>query len=204
MPRNAHGAGDAGSRKRLDGMLQSYIQSLPVDRRCCCRAAASSISPARSWASAARRHRLLGSSLLQGIDADDPLFLQVQAGTGRRSSRLMPIKSSGSKIRDAGPYVGQRLAQDLPDIFLGWGEGDGVHFYVRQLADMKGSIEFNESDSSSIDGFVEYCCALCGWALALAHAKSGDPAMIAGYCGNSDALDDSIGKFALAYAKQTG
>ena len=44
---------------------------------------------------------------------------------------------------------------------------------------------------------------LCGWALALAHAKSGDPAMIAGYCGNSEAIDEAIGKFAMAYAKQT-
>ena len=50
--------------------------------------------------------------------------------------------------------------------------------------------------------FIEYF-GLCGWALALAHAKSGDPAMIAGYCGNSAALDDAITKFALAYAKQT-
>ena len=38
---------------------------------------------------------------------------------------------------------------------------------------------------------------------ALAHAKSGDPALIAGYCGNSDDLDEAIAKFALAYAKQT-
>ena len=37
----------------------------------------------------------------------------------------------------------------------------------------------------------------------MAHAKSGDPAMIAGYCGNSDALDEAIGKFALAYSRQT-
>ena len=27
--------------------------------------------------------------------------------------------------------------------------------------------------------------------------------MIAGYCGNSAALDEAIGKFALAYSKQT-
>ena len=27
--------------------------------------------------------------------------------------------------------------------------------------------------------------------------------MIAGYCGNSDALDDAIARFALAYARQT-
>jgi hypothetical protein len=51
-------------------------------------------------------------------------------------------------------------------------------------------------------GFVDYC-RLCGWALALAHAKSGDPAMIAGYCGTSAALDEAIAAFALAYAKQT-
>jgi NAD(P)H-dependent flavin oxidoreductase YrpB (nitropropane dioxygenase family) len=67
---------------------------------------------------------------------------------------------------------------------------------------MKGSLKFNESDPSTLDGFLEYC-GLCGWALALAHAKSGDPAMIAGYCGNSETLDEAIGKFAMAYAKQT-
>jgi hypothetical protein len=27
--------------------------------------------------------------------------------------------------------------------------------------------------------------------------------MIAGYCGTSDALDEAIGRFALAYGKQT-
>ena len=50
-----------------------------------------------------------------------------------------------------------------------------------------------------VDGLV----GNAGWALALAHAKSGDAAMIAGYCGNSAALDDAMAKFALAYAKQT-
>jgi hypothetical protein len=44
---------------------------------------------------------------------------------------------------------------------------------------------------------------LCGWALALAHAKSGDAALISGYVGKSEALDDAVTKFALAYAKQT-
>ena len=98
--------------------------------------------------------------------------------------------------------AGQRLTQGSPDIFLGWGEVEGRHFYVRQLADMKGSVKFGEHDSPDLDGFVEYC-GLCGWALALAHAKSGDAAMIAGYCGTSAALDEAIGKFAMAYSKQT-
>ena len=42
------------------------------------------------------------------------------------------------------------------------------------------------------------------WAqLALAHAKSGDPARIAGYCGRSEALPEAISKFALSYLEQT-
>lgn len=44
---------------------------------------------------------------------------------------------------------------------------------------------------------------LCGHTLARAHARSGDPAMIAGYLGNSDVFDDAIGRFALDYANQT-
>jgi hypothetical protein len=71
----------------------------------------------------------------------------------------------------------------LPDIFLGWGEVEGVQFYIRQLADMKGGATIEHAEL-----LPEYC-RLCGWALALAHAKSGDAAMIAGYCGKSDALD---------------
>ena len=67
---------------------------------------------------------------------------------------------------------------------------------------MKGSATFGEGEVEQLETFEEYC-GLCGWALALAHAKSGDPAMIAGYCGNSSELDDAIAKFALAYAKQT-
>jgi len=48
----------------------------------------------------------------------------------------------------------------------------------------------------------EYC-KLCGWALALAHAKSGDPAAIAGYLGKSDGMDEAVARFAVAYAEQT-
>ena len=46
-------------------------------------------------------------------------------------------------------------------------------------------------------------CGVCGWALALAHAKAGDPAMIAGYVGKGEALDEAIARFAVAYADQT-
>ena len=43
---------------------------------------------------------------------------------------------------------------------------------------------------------------LCGWALARAHARSGDVATIAGYTGATDALDDAICDFAVDYADQ--
>jgi hypothetical protein len=42
----------------------------------------------------------------------------------------------------------------------------------------------------------------CGWALALAHAKSGDPAIIAGYIGKGSAFANAIARFADAYMNQ--
>ena len=60
--------------------------------------------------------------------------------------------------------VGQRLTQGSPDIFLGWGKVDGKDFYVRQLADMKGSVKFNESDPTSIEASSNTApCAAGPW-----------------------------------------
>jgi uncharacterized protein (DUF2252 family) len=187
-------------REALDGMLRSYIDSLTYDRR--------RLLSRYKIVDVARKVVGVGSVgtgcwviFLTGADGDDPLFLQVkQAQTSvleAHSGYRMPFDNQGRRV-----VVGQRMIQGSPDIFLGWGEIDGNHFYVRQLADMKGGIEFAEGDRKSIKGFQEYC-GLCGWALALAHAKSGDAAMIAGYCGNSAELDEAMAKFSLAYAKQT-
>jgi len=43
---------------------------------------------------------------------------------------------------------------------------------------------------------------MCGWALARAHARSGDAAMIAGYMGASEVFDDAIADFSVEYADQ--
>ena len=43
---------------------------------------------------------------------------------------------------------------------------------------------------------------LCGWTLARAHARSGDPIAIAAYLGGSDVFDTAITRFATAYAEQ--
>lgn len=198
--RETHSDTGVPAAEALDKMLHAYLGSLSIDRR--------ALLSRYRIVDVARKVVGVGSvgtscwvMLLQGIDSDDPLFLQVKQAN---PSVLAPYVSSKLRFPDEGRrvVVGQRLIQGSPDIFLGWGEVNGHHFYVRQLADMKGSVKFGEHDSPDLDGFVEYC-GLCGWALALAHAKSGDPAMIAGYCGTSAALDEAIGTFALAYSKQT-
>ena len=45
--------------------------------------------------------------------------------------------------------------------------------------------------------------ALCGRTLARAHARSGDTAVLAGYMGKSETMDDALASFAMLYAEQT-
>ena len=44
---------------------------------------------------------------------------------------------------------------------------------------------------------------VCGWTLARAHARSGEPAKISGYLGKSDKFDKAIADFSVAYADQS-
>ena len=44
---------------------------------------------------------------------------------------------------------------------------------------------------------------LCAWALARGHARSGQPATIAGYLGTDNAFEHAMASFAEAYADQT-
>jgi hypothetical protein len=91
--------------------------------------------------------------------------------------------------------------QAASDIFLGYtqDEDSGRQFYVRTLKNRRlgGVSEITEGEALS-----DYA-RLCGRTLARAHARSGDPAAIAGYSGKSEVLDDAIASFAMAYANQT-
>jgi hypothetical protein len=91
--------------------------------------------------------------------------------------------------------------QAASDIFLGWTVGlDGDrHFYIRQLHDMKVTMVIDTMDAADLGYYAE----ACGWALARAHARSGDGAMIAGYMGSGDAFEDAMAAFANHYADQT-
>ena len=137
--------------------------------------------------------------LLIGADMQDPLFIQVKEA---QQSVVAAHYLVPSRMPHQGQRVVtcQRLIQGSPDLFLGWGSIGGRHFYMRQLRDLKGGAEFVH-DPSRLGNFVEYC-GVCGWALALAHAKAGDAAMISGYMGNGEAMDEAIVRFAQLYAAQ--
>jgi uncharacterized protein (DUF2252 family) len=131
--------------------------------------------------------------------ADDPLFLQLKEA---RPSVLEPFAGkSRQKNQGLRVVLGQHLMQAASDIFLGWFREPKLKtdFYVRQLNDMKFSLD---SDEFSAQDFVDYA-QICSWELARAHAKAGDAAMISGYLGNGDAFDKAIAKFAVAYADRT-
>ncbi len=136
--------------------------------------------------------------LLQGRDQHDPMFLQIKEATASVLEDHLPK----SRYRQHGQRVvhGQRMMQAASDIYLGWTRGADVnrHFYWRQLRDMKGSAEV---ELMSPLGLTVYA-RICGWTLARAHARSGDPIAIAEYLGESDQFDRSITDFSKRYADQ--
>jgi len=128
---------------------------------------------------------------------DDPLFLQIKQA---HPSVLEPYVGKSLHSHHGQRVVaGQRLMQSASDIFLGWGKGfQGRHYYVRQLRDLKISADIESMDADFLRRYAE----VCGWALARAHARTGDPAMIAGYIGSSKTFDEAICDFAFDYADQ--
>ena len=80
----------------------------------------------------------------------------------------------------------------------------GRHEKIPQIGVMV--IESDVKISAIIEGWdVELLMTygrLCAWALARAHARSGDAALIAGYMGSNAAFDDAICEFAVEYSDQ--
>jgi uncharacterized protein (DUF2252 family) len=137
-------------------------------------------------------------ALLQGRDAGDPLFMQAKEATASVLEAHLPR----SRYRNSGQRVvqGQRIMQAVSDIFLGWTKGADVsrHFYWRQLRDMKGSVD---PAGATPLGLTLYA-RVCGWTMARAHARSGDPVAIAAYLGSGDSFDRAIADFSQRYADQ--
>lgn len=136
--------------------------------------------------------------ILLMANEQDPLFLQVkQAGPSvlERFVGKSRHKNNGARI-----VHGCRMMQSASDLFLGWAEGQKHRqFYVRQLKDMKIKPLV---ESFSVSVMLQYA-DLCGWTLAHAHARSGEPSKITGYLGKSDKFDQAVALFAVAYADQS-
>lgn len=191
-------AGTVDVERLLREVVASYRESLSPGRR--------HLAASYEYVHAARKVVGVGSVgtrawivLLLGRDEQDPLFLQAkEAGP----SALEPYLGASDYAHHGRRVVeGQRLMQAASDIFLGWVSATGVdgkerHFYVRQLWDGKGSADV---ESFSPPALATYG-ALCGKALARAHARSGDRIGIAAYLGSGEAFDEALAAFAEAYA----
>jgi uncharacterized protein (DUF2252 family) len=181
--------------------IESYRATLSHDRR--------KLLARYRYVHAARKVVGVGSvgtraviALMLGRDDQDPLFLQIKEA---QQSVLEPYLGP-SEFDHHGRRVveGQRLMQPTSDIMLGWIRTtwiDGIprDFYVRQLWDGKGSAAVEIMDATSLASYGE----LCGWALARAHARSGDPVAIAGYLGSGTNFDRAMATFAERYADQS-
>jgi len=193
-----HGA--EATSETLRTILRSYRRTLSGDRR--------RLLERFRYVDAARKVVGVGSVgtrawivLMLGRDERDPLLLQAKEA---QPSVLEPFLGK-SQYGNHGQRVveGQRLTQAASDIMLGWIRvlaPDGVEreFYIRQLWDGKGSAEVEVMEP---DGMTMYA-KLCGWALARAHARSGDAVAIASYLGKSTVFDEAMATFSETYADQ--
>ena len=133
-------------------------------------------------------------ALLLGNGTNDPLFLQIkeaQASVYERYLGRSAYANHGQRV-----VMGQRLMQASSGIFLGWTRLRSFDYYIRQLRDMKLSVDTSTLTEAGLNEYAKFC----GWALARAHARSGDPAMISGYLGRRDVFDQAIATFAELYA----
>jgi uncharacterized protein (DUF2252 family) len=137
--------------------------------------------------------------LLFGNGDEDPLFLQVKEAAEPAHGPYVPPLSKEFLHNGKRVVLGQKALQASNDPMLGYTEIDGKDYYVRQMKNLKASIPIEWLTG---DSFNFYAWA-CGTLLARAHARVGDTARIAGYCGGSCALDKALAEWAESYGDQT-
>jgi uncharacterized protein (DUF2252 family) len=183
-------------RKRIIDLFRLYRSTLPEERRV--------ILDRYHIIDVARKVVGIGSVgthcavMLLMAGAHDPMLLQFKQAL---PSVLEPYAGK-CRGRNHGERIvtGQRMLQSAGDVFLGWTRDDEGHdYYFRQLRDMKMKIDLDNMSPSDWFEYIE----ICAWALARAHARTGDAALIAGYLGKTDSFDAAIVTFANDYADQT-
>jgi Uncharacterized protein conserved in bacteria (DUF2252) len=195
------GAEGAQLTDALDELVRGYRRSLQVDRRV--------LLERYRIVDMARKVVGIGSVgtrdwiiLLLGRDRNDPLFLQfkeAQASVLEKYAGKSEYKNHGERV-----VAGQHMMQASSDIFLGWPhqttrpDEPKRDYYGRQLNDWKGSAEVEVMKPKGMAAYGR----MCGWTLARAHARSGDPIAIAAYLGRNTTFDRAIAEFAETYADQ--
>ncbi len=176
--------------------LHSYLEGLSVERRAYL-AAYHVVDVA---------HKVVGVGsvgtydyivLLVGDGLHDELLLQVKEAEPSAVKTALgekPLLANGERV-----VVGSWVMQGVSDPFLGWTTLHGRSFYVRQLKDMKGSIDPAMLTGKALVAYANRC----GYTLGLAHSRAGDPDVVLGYVGKGAALADAMWEFSEAYADQT-
>jgi uncharacterized protein (DUF2252 family) len=130
-------------------------------------------------------------------DADgNPLLLQIKEA---RASALEPFvdpppyASHGERV-----VAGQLMMQAASDVLLGWTGLDDRSVYVRQYRDMKAAPDLTTLRADELQDYAAHCA----WALARAHARTGEPRAVATYIGRSERFVEAVAGFAGAYAEQ--
>jgi uncharacterized protein (DUF2252 family) len=135
--------------------------------------------------------------LLDGGDGSDHLVVDVVTATPSVfATHLGPSHHDhpGRRIAE-----GVRFVTTTPDPLLGWATGDDgrevaihAHHDQRSVADLVAPDERRMS----------FLAGMCGWTLAGAHARSGDPVAISAYLGGGGKFGDAVATFAFHYADQ--
>lgn len=198
-----NGEARRGAIETMQSFIRSYRQSLPGEHR--------HLVEGYEYVDMARKVVGVGSVgteawvvLLLGRDDQDPLVLQFKEAS---ASALSPYLGAGNYVQQGQRVVeGQQLMQAASDIFLGWNriQREGSNgtiirdYYVRQLWDSKLSPDVEDMDADILSFYGQ----LCGWALASAHARSGDSVAIAAYLGKRDKFAQALAEFSVLYADQ--
>jgi uncharacterized protein (DUF2252 family) len=138
-------------------------------------------------------------ALLFGNGNNDPLFLQVKESVAPAHAPYLPALPKDFAHNGKRVVFGQKALQSLNDPMLGYTEMEGRHYYVRQMKNLKASIPIEWLTGAAFNFYAWGCGAL----LARAHARIGDPARIAGYCGKTNVLDTALAEWAESYGDQT-
>lgn len=192
---------DHATRDGVISALERYGESLPHERR----------FMLSRYHVVDVAHRVVGVgsvgtraylALLFGNSDQDAIFLQVKEAVAPAHAPYVPPLPEPYRSHEGTRVVyGQRLLQAVGDPLLGWTSLDGRPFYVRQMKNSKGEVPLPVLSGQPLAFFSWGYGAL----LARAHARTGDAAAIAGYCGGSEnaGLDSALASWAESYADQT-